>query len=1159
MARRRKKTARNAAQRQKSAANTALLDKSLPSLPPSAAPKSTLSPELETPPSETHSETPTEIPPRLRPRDERHDGPRGGSRERRDISSANGRSNSRGLFKSLLTRVSSSTDHLADALNILQIQDNSPHSSISQRSEAEGAGGEEFLIPVGFDPTPPAQSSPLLHHYNAQRPEPRDYFGPAKTAEHVARKLSGDTPPSPHVSPHIAYQEKGRVHSEEVIGSIKKRREGSFSAIGPVTTSLIVGTGANRHQHATSPEIAQGTGSIASEERFKLQEVPKARRSEDSARSSYSRPNSSTGALPAVLGQNHGLERTDNILGGNASATQEPESSSVTQKTPSSSSSQDYRSKEDWSLDASTLAQPSATGQSHYPPKRVDSLETSKPSPSIPRKEVASAPSKSQESPRTSQGVSSASSAPTMASDHVNAAEQVNGAKVVSRPVASLRSKGVSDTSTFRKEDVLAPDMNGSFVVQRAPSSPQNERAQTRNEPFSTSQAQTSKPGESPTSPSLPRWSSGGAFSMDEDLARILGEEHSPGHESFLRRVSHNVHHGRSFSDKGTRSSREHKWSQSSITNSAMVGQDISSASTASPEHGDELAWVKDELSRERQKTVERERRIVELESALHSTASIKQVNVELREKRSTIVVLETQKEMVMRELEVLNEHVTAAKKTGDPLDLSKMNHTVIRDFAESLQKLKDSFAPQIEESVQKRNALVDELSNLTQMKDKGFQEFNQLSLKNAQLAELNNQLVHQIQDLYKATSGAQVEHSRGAPDGLGIYPHHNERSQMAADSHEARSNINEMSVLSSGTTLQQEEAEPVTVLQGPHVVNIRKGQPKKFNWKKGGQHVAKGVTKGLKGAFSSTQASYSREMQFTESLPYNSTPPTSDHSNNNMRHGNSDLSRPGFGLFGGNPKLGTKGHQPWKLQSNGSSPPAIDAATSRSPIENLVHMLLMHVALFGSDLEARAEFERAPIPFIVTRCAEEVELRGKDSEPSQDTFILKITGMDVEGIYRKAGGASQVQVIKDGFETSPQQNFDISDPDLDIHAVSSTLKQYFRRLPNPLVTYEVYDKLLETTSIPSFDAKVEAMSQALMDLPKVHREVLEFLVFHLNKVVSHERDNLMTSMNVAVVFAPTIMRPESVAREMTDTQVKNEAVQFLVENCQLIFDGVRA
>lgn len=67
---------------------------------------------------------------------------------------------------------------------------------------------------------------------------------------------------------------------------------------------------------------------------------------------------------------------------------------------------------------------------------------------------------------------------------------------------------------------------------------------------------------------------------------------------------------------------------------------------------------------------------------------------------------------------------------------------------------------------------------------------------------------------------------------------------------------------------------------------------------------------------------------------------------------------------------------------------------------------------------------------------------------------------MDVEGIYRKSGGNSQVTQVKNGFEANNE--YDITDPDLDIHAVTSALKNYFRRLPVPLITYDVYDQFLE-------------------------------------------------------------------------------------------------
>lgn len=162
---------------------------------------------------------------------------------------------------------------------------------------------------------------------------------------------------------------------------------------------------------------------------------------------------------------------------------------------------------------------------------------------------------------------------------------------------------------------------------------------------------------------------------------------------------------------------------------------------------------------------------------------------------------------------------------------------------------------------------------------------------------------------------------------------------------------------------------------------------------------------------------------------------------------------------------------------------------------------------------------------------------------------------MDVEGIYRKSGGSSQVQMIRDGFEKS--SDYDISDPDLDIHAVTSALKQYFRKLPTPLITFNVYDKILDATGITPVSARVDVMQHSLQDLPRVHRDVLEFLVFHLKRVVDREKENLMTSTNIAVVFAPTILRPESLSREMTDVQKKNEALQFLVDNCEDIFMGI--
>lgn len=45
-----------------------------------------------------------------------------------------------------------------------------------------------------------------------------------------------------------------------------------------------------------------------------------------------------------------------------------------------------------------------------------------------------------------------------------------------------------------------------------------------------------------------------------------------------------------------------------------------------------------------------------------------------------------------------------------------------------------------------------------------------------------------------------------------------------------------------------------------------------------------------------------------------------------------------------------------------------------------------------------------------------------------------------------------------------------------------------------------------------------------------------------------------MTPLNIAVVFAPTIMRPQSIEREMTDMQAQRVAVQLMLEQSRIVF-----
>ena len=780
---------------------------------------------------------------------------------------------------------------------------------------------------------------------------PRDYF---------SRSVSSQSKMS---SPHIAYQEKSRQPSRDVVDSVRSGKDGSTSRSGSATASPYLSADRPRQLSDGSPRLSQLKRNSIHSDKFKLQDVPRTRRvasSDRSSKSEASTPRADTADEP--------------ILQLDTSKTSITDTQYSTPRLSAESSS---------GLNGITESpQPAQNGTKSLQqqlPMRGDSLDGAKRAQTIPRKELHAAAN-------IPQVFSEVLSGPTNTRP-VNVPTdlaKVNGGKVISGPMESSESQSIFDApnSPQRSTSFGGKTAAEAFIEPRAPPLPPQDHARTRsrNESITTMQLESQRLG----SPSLPRYSAGGDFTMDEDMARILAGEEPVAHESFLRRVSNSVRHGRSYSDKGGRMSRE-RWPKSPVMPTPTLGQEISSPSTASPETRDEVTWFKNELRRERQKTLEREKKIAELEAQLDSAANIKQVNSELKAKRSTMVVLDTQKEMVIRELEILTEHIASVKNCDEPLDVAKLSNAVLRDFAEALENLKNSFAPLIEDSIQKRNELVAEVGNLTSLKDKSFLEFEQLSSKNAQLAELNNQLVHQIQELYKANSGQTSEPVKGQMNGLGIYSHHKDKSQMSIDSRIPGNLPSDVSIAESGTTLAAGEAEPVTVIQGPHVVNIRKAQPKKFDWRTGAK-VAKGVTKGLKGAFSSSQQNYGREMQFAETGAYGGGVQGQEYGS--LPRNTQEPVKQGFGFFGAEKKTMARANGLYATQGNASTPSLLDASTRKSDESNITSVLTFS-DLYGSELEHRADYEKTTIPNIVLRCIEEVENRGLTNRSISFTYLL--------------------------------------------------------------------------------------------------------------------------------------------------------------------------
>uniref|UniRef100_A0A4W6G9W9 Rho GTPase-activating protein 17 n=1 Tax=Lates calcarifer TaxID=8187 RepID=A0A4W6G9W9_LATCA len=135
--------------------------------------------------------------------------------------------------------------------------------------------------------------------------------------------------------------------------------------------------------------------------------------------------------------------------------------------------------------------------------------------------------------------------------------------------------------------------------------------------------------------------------------------------------------------------------------------------------------------------------------------------------------------------------------------------------------------------------------------------------------------------------------------------------------------------------------------------------------------------------------------------------------------------------------------------------------------------------------------------------------------------MMLLETGMKEEGLFRIAAGASKLKKLKAALDCSTSQLEEFySDP----HAVAGALKSYLRELPEPLMTYQLYDEWIQASSVSDPDKRLQALWVVCDKLPKNNKTNLRYLVKFLAKLAQDSEVNKMTPSNIAIVLGPNLL-----------------------------------
>ncbi|XP_060901418.1 rho GTPase-activating protein 12-like isoform X4 [Labrus mixtus] len=193
---------------------------------------------------------------------------------------------------------------------------------------------------------------------------------------------------------------------------------------------------------------------------------------------------------------------------------------------------------------------------------------------------------------------------------------------------------------------------------------------------------------------------------------------------------------------------------------------------------------------------------------------------------------------------------------------------------------------------------------------------------------------------------------------------------------------------------------------------------------------------------------------------------------------------------------------------------------------------------VFGCSLSDLCHRESVTVPSFVRMCIDHVEN----------------TSLCVDGLYRVSGNLAVIQKLR--FAINHDEKVNLSDSKWeDIHVTTGALKMYFRELPEPLFTYALFHDFVSSIKLSEYKHRVQSIKDLVRALPKPNHDTMQTLFKHLRRVIDHGEENRMTTQSVAIVFGPTLLRPETETLNMAVHMVyQNQIVELILLEYENIF-----